>query len=94
MKTVKHVFQMEDPNYIGFQNYQPVTTKEILYSVIKATAEGKKKSTQLGMNYQYQHAMWALHHTVVTEEQANNIQAKIKVSNTCFSEHRSTRLKW
>lgn len=42
MKTVKHVFQMEDPNYIDFQNYQPVTTKEILYSVIKATAEGKK----------------------------------------------------
>lgn len=43
MKTLKHGFQMEDPNYFGFQNYQPVTTKEILYSVIKATAEGKKK---------------------------------------------------
>lgn len=43
MKTVKHGFQMENPNYIGFQNYQCVTTTEILYSVIKATAEGKKK---------------------------------------------------
>lgn len=85
MKTLKHGFQMEDPNYFGFQNYQPVTTKEILYSVIKTTAEGKKnKSTQLGMNYQYQCAMCALNHTVVTEEQANNIQAKRKVSNACF----------
>lgn len=41
MKTVKDGFQMEDSNYIVFQNYQLVTTKEILYSVIKATAGGK-----------------------------------------------------
>lgn len=33
---------MEDSNYVGFQNYQPVTTKEILYSVINATSGGKK----------------------------------------------------
>lgn len=42
MKTIKDGFQREDSNYIVFQNYQLVTTKEILYSVIRATAGGKK----------------------------------------------------
>lgn len=81
-ENTKHGFQMEDPNYIGFQNYQPVTTKEILYSYTLLWQKEKKyKSMQLGMNYQYECAM---NHTVVTEEQVNNIQSKIKVSNACF----------
>lgn len=46
---------MEDSNYVGFQNYQPVTTKEILYCVIKTTSGGerKQKFMQLGMNHQF-----------------------------------------
>lgn len=44
MKTLKDGFQMDDSNYVGFQNYQPVTTNEILHSVIKAASGGKKRN--------------------------------------------------
>lgn len=83
MKTLKHGFRMENPSYIGFQNYQPVTTKEILYSDKRNCRRQKKKNLcswawTINLNVQ------ALNHTVVTEEQANNIQSKIKVSGACF----------
>lgn len=81
MKTVKDGFQMEDSNYIVFQNYQLVTTKKILYSVIKATAGGKNINL---CSWAWTINVQTLNHIVVTEEQANNIQSKIKVSNAWF----------
>lgn len=56
MKTLKDGFQMEDSNYVGFQSYQAVTTKEILYSAIKATSGGKKKIHAAG------HELWMCEH--------------------------------
>lgn len=82
MKTLKDGFQREDSNYIVFQNYQLVTTKEILYSVIRATAGGKKNINLCSWAWTIN--VQTLNHTVVTEKQENNIQSKIKVSNVCF----------
>lgn len=58
---------MEDSNCVGFQNYQPVTTKEILYSVIKLQEEKENKNL-CSWAWTINLDVEALSHIAVTEQ--------------------------